>query len=260
MDSGDGDIDGLLARLPGDHDVFSSRFGNSSTSLVSRAPTFVSSHSAFTDESSLATESEMASQHGHGAKSRQPRLPASAPIPLRPSLARRRSSTGSLYGEKGAANSSSSHLPVSASVPTPPRTPAFSHGHVAAPFSNLVPVEDAPPKRSRSARSRETSAQDRAAEPPLPPAVPTTREIAELLPPVKKVKRKASLTVRGKYGGDAAPASDLPPLRPPLSANLPSSSSAPPAVPRRSSSSPLRQPRHPVAAKGVVALAGGLAA
>ncbi|GAA5857178.1 hypothetical protein JCM8547_009356 [Rhodosporidiobolus lusitaniae] len=218
------------------NDVFSAGWGYSSTSLVSRAPTFVSSSSAFTDESSLQTpeidSAPSTSQHGHGVDLDPHRTLRAAPIPMRPALHRRHSSAGSLHPgeEEKSASSSSSRLPISSSVPV--RRPFFAP---AAPFSNLVVVEDTPPPRPRRSSSRPRS---RVAEQErfTPPALHKTVSITD--PPAKKLKRKASLTVRGKYGGEEAPIPPFSPAlsRPPLSASPASSCSVPPAPvpPRRS--------------------------
>ncbi|GAA6035188.1 hypothetical protein JCM8097_006410 [Rhodosporidiobolus ruineniae] len=199
------------------HHVFSSAgFGYSTTSLASRAPTFVSSRSGFSDESSLHTSARSESHHGHNTiEARQP-----PSIPIRPPLLRRRSSTGSI-GEKNA-----SPQPLSSSLPSPSHTAVFSR-RPSAPFANLILVSDAD-SNSRRAPLTEPVGRDSL----LPPETAAHQEKPA---PPQKLKRKASMTVRGRYGGvGSSSVEELAVRPPPRSAGI-----APPSPnpPRRSVSS-----------------------
>ncbi|GAA5978508.1 hypothetical protein JCM11641_007967 [Rhodosporidiobolus odoratus] len=211
------------------HDVFSTSFGSSSTSLASRAPTFVSSRSAFTDESSLHTPDNAYPEVGHLGTRDMPPLP-SPPMSIRSSVPRRRSSTGFLRQDDTAASPPSTTV-VSSSVPAR-RAAAHSVGQ-AAPFSNLVAVE---PSSRRPLRARENSRNIQGEERAVPLASHMVIQVEG--PPPQKLKRKASLVVRGKYGGDASSSSEALPARPRVTAKNSSTQSAPVAVPRRSSSGP----------------------
>ncbi|GAA5899916.1 hypothetical protein JCM6882_007001 [Rhodosporidiobolus microsporus] len=239
-----GETDQEMALGAGHLDMLSSDFGYSTASLASRAPTFVSSHSAFTDESSLQT-TDVASaaasrgQLDHGESSRSSRPASSQPIPIRPAFSRRRSSTGSLYHPAESPPSTPPSIAlVSSSVPSARRIgpPTLAQ---SAPFSNLVVVADVVERKSRSRRSASSRRPSLSfdEEPPLPPALHTTISITEG-PPAKKLQRKTSLTARGKYGGGGSgqpPLSlgGLPSPRPPLSATT-KADSAPAALPRPS--------------------------
>ncbi|GAA6001692.1 hypothetical protein JCM10207_002269 [Rhodosporidiobolus poonsookiae] len=153
-DGGPTSADGFIGDST--HDVFFSRFGNSSTSLVSRAPTFASSSSAFTDESSLRNTDV--------------------------TLPRRRSSTGSLGKQTRppAAIDVASSLPSSTSI----------KGAFSGPFSDLVPVPDVVlrPRRSPSTSRKGACA----AKSPSTPSFNPTLSAAELPPPARKLQRKPS--------------------------------------------------------------------
>ncbi|GAA5832908.1 hypothetical protein JCM11251_000525 [Rhodosporidiobolus azoricus] len=215
--------------------MLSSDFGYSSASLASRAPTFVSTHSAFTDESSWQTtdvaSAASKSQLDLSDSYRAFRPPDSQPVPIRPPFARRRSSTGSLYDPSPSPGTTPSIAVVSSSVPSPRRMgpPTLAQ---SAPFSNLVAVDDV---RNTVPRRQTPSRRPSFDKPALPPALHTTISITEGQP-ARKLHRKASLTARGKHGGagPASPRADLPSPRPPLTAK---SASAPAVIPRPSMSS-----------------------
>ncbi|GAA5902089.1 hypothetical protein JCM8208_002474 [Rhodotorula glutinis] len=122
-----------------------------------------------------------------------PTEPAPArPIPIRPRLDRRRSSTGAVT-----ATPSPEHgrlLFVSTSLPARPRKPSSFASATAAPFSNLVALPD---DDVATAVEREV----RRAPPPPRPLRSVSTTVVRAAPP-KVLKRKASVTTRGRYGGE----------------------------------------------------------
>lgn len=125
-----------------------------------------------------------------------PTASAAVPIPVRPRLGRRCSSAGSAEAPAVEDRRAPSLLATSA----PSRKPSYLAINQGAPFSDLLPVE--------TARSQSDAPTERRGGRPPPPfrSTTTTTTIVRDAPPAC-LKRKASLTARGRFGGgDVAPA------------------------------------------------------
>lgn len=189
----------------------------SSTSLLSRTDTRLSTATDDTSDVSCAPSAP----HQHDVAVRA--------IPIRPPLDRRRSSTGDVSGVPSPAGHG--RLGLSSSLPARPRKPSSFASATAAPFSNLVAL---PPDRAPDERAGDdglvSTAQPEGAPRPLR-SVSTT--IVHGHQP-KVLKRKASVTTRGRYGGDVVVPSGIASRTPrrPTTASSAGESTFPPSFTR----------------------------
>ncbi|GAA5841796.1 hypothetical protein JCM9279_003109 [Rhodotorula babjevae] len=182
---------GPVTSLPSeDESGAADRIGLARLRQVSAAASSTSHLSLSRTDTRLSTATAETSDAASVVAAAEPFRPR--PIPIRPRLDRRRSSTGAVTATPNADDGRL--LLVSTSLPARPRKQSSFASATAAPFSNLVAV--LPDDVAASSVKREL----RAGPPPRPlRSVSTT--IVQAVPP-KVLKRKASVTTRGRYGGE----------------------------------------------------------
>ncbi|EGU11286.1 Proteophosphoglycan 5 [Rhodotorula toruloides ATCC 204091] len=176
----------------GQLDSLDAEHASSSVSLLSQTDTLASSYAPQTSSSDITTLSRCSSSPSTRSPGREvPPLPQPIPIASRPALHRRHSSVDSSTVPSSLALPMSNAPAAPASLPSSSRQRSFLAAVSAAPFSNLVPVSDSA-SNSRTIDSYTTAR--------LPPRRVTTLTVGEGQP-ARVLRRKASVTVRGRYGG-----------------------------------------------------------
>ncbi|GAA5932901.1 hypothetical protein JCM3775_005257 [Rhodotorula graminis] len=176
--------------MPSEHEGGADRIGLARSRQISTAASSTSRLSLSRTDTRLSTATAETSDAASLAAPAEP-SPARA-IPIRPRLDRRRSSTGAVTATPSAEQSRL--LLVSTSLPARPRKQSSFASATAAPFSNLVALSD---EDADTAVDREL----RRAPPPPRPLRSVSTTVVHAAPP-KVLKRKASVTTRGRYGGE----------------------------------------------------------